>query len=213
MLAFINKYKRWIYLALFAVVFIIMFFPTQIDYYNISAGGLATSFNSTISAAKIMSSPDYPYDFLSDKEIAFDNSLFVLSIFSNIFIILGLLLCIATILLIKKHVSYALGYLFLSCACIMKMFFQAHFRNSNQGYYIVSYGDAWTDYVIISIALLMLIVDIVRLSIYIRNHREQIAAKLSALKPPPRERKPSKDERIAELEERVRQLEDSKKDG
>lgn len=69
------------------------------------------------------------------------------------------------------------------------------------------------DYVIISIALLMLIVDIVRLSLYIRAHKDAIHAKAADISARlktklQREHKPTKDERIAELEERVKQLED-----
>ena len=79
--------------------------------------------------------------------------------------------------------------------------------------FAMSISDSWTDYVIISIALLMLIVDIVRLSLYIRAHKDAIHAKAADITARlktklQREHKPTKDERIAELEERVKQLED-----
>lgn len=212
MISFINKYKRWVYLLLFAVIIVMIFVPFYRDV-ELQEGksrvdicfGTARLFQwHNLYATKLSKG----YDVFGEKiievgsaEKIVDLGMIIPVVFGEIFIVAGILIAITTIIFINKtnKIPFSIPFLLVMIATIIKR-------------KILSF-DAWSDYVIISIALLMLIVDIVRLSLYIRNHRQQIAAKLSTLKPPPRERKPSKDERIAELEERVRQLEDSKKDG
>ncbi len=150
------------------------------------------------------------YDVFWDKFTEFENSKryvdlehIVPVVIGEIFIVAGVLLAIATIIFINKtrKIPYSASFLLFMLASIIK-------REVLTFY-------AWTDYVIISIALLMLIVDIVRLSLYIRAHKDAIHAKAADISARlktklQRAHKPTKDERIAELEERVKQLEDKR---
>lgn len=196
MITFFNKYKRLFVCFLFTFVFIMMFLPTITN----SVMGLFARVNKAFSIYR--SAIELDYDTTIYKESLQNN------ILGLIFIILGVILSATTVIFINKRIPYCAGFLILALASIFKIGCQCGFAIGLMGQY-----DAWTDYIIISIALLMLIVDIVRLSLYIRTHKDEIRAKAAditaSLKTKlQREHKPTKDERIAELEERVKQLED-----
>lgn len=212
MMTFFKKYKRWIYLLVFAFAFIMLFIP----YYqnvvitegsepqNIFIGTCRLfefhSLHSTIISNGF--SDDGKIFYYKDYVVSKHDKFLIPVVLGEIFIVAGVLLAIATIIFINKtrKIPYSIPFLLFMFANIIKrkLFFVA-----------------WTDYVIITIALLMLIVDIVRLSLYIRAHKDVIRAKAADISARlktkiQREHKPTKDERIAELEERVRQLEDKK---
>ena len=209
MMTFFNKYKRWIFLVVFIIAFIMLFLPF---YRNIELQegkplqdmcfGTCRLFqwhhiySTKLSKGNDIFGDEVPYTYT--KSEFYD--ILIPVVIGEIFIVAGVLLAIATIIFINKtsKIPYSIPFLLFMFANIIK-------REVLTFY-------AWTDYVIISIALLMLIVDIVRLSLYIRTHKDEIRAKAAditaSLKTKlQREHKPTKDERIAELEERVKQLE------
>lgn len=209
MMTFFNKYKRWIFLVVFIIAFIMLFLPF---YRNIELQegkplqdmcfGTCRLFqwhhiySTKLSKGNDIFGDEVPYTYT--KSEFYD--ILIPVVIGEIFIVAGSLLAIATIIFINKtsKIPYSILFLLFMFANIIKrkLFFVA-----------------WTDYVIITIALLMLIVDIVRLSLYIRAHKDAIHAKAAYISARlktklQREHKPTKDERIAELEERVKQLED-----
>ena len=211
-MTFFNKYKRWIFLLVFIITFIMLFLPFYRNVELQEGKPLQDMCFGTwrlfqwhhIYSTRLTKG----YDVFWDKFAEFENSKryvdlehIIPVVIGEIFIVAGSLLAIATIIFINKtrKLPYSIPFLLFMLANIIK-------REVLTFY-------AWTDYVIISIALLMLIVDIVRLSLYIRAHKDAIRAKAADINASlktklQREHKPTKDERIAELEERVRQLED-----
>lgn len=211
MITFFNKYKRWIFLVVFIIAFIMLFLPF---YRNIELQegkplqdmcfGTCRLFqwhhiySTKLSKGNDIFGDEVPYTYT--KSEFYD--ILIPVVIGEIFIVAGSLLAIATIIFINKtsKIPYSILFLLFMFANIIKrkLFFVA-----------------WTDYVIITIALLMLIVDIVRLSLYIRTHKDAIHAKAADISARlktklQREHNPTKDERIAELEERVKQLEDKR---
>lgn len=213
MITFFNKYKRFIYLACALIAVIMLFIPSLsmpteengVQYeYTKSTAQLFIRVPKYINSIKILTNKDANFYATTINTV---KSALVPAIVGCVFFIAGILLAATTIILINKPIPYSAAYILLSLATIMKIYSQAH---SIQG---MGTFDAWTDYIIITIALLMLIVDIVRLSLYIRAHKDAIHAKAADITARfktklQREHKPTKDERIAELEERVKQLED-----
>lgn len=211
MINLFNKYKRWFYSALFLLVFILMFFPYTIE----------SIFNNLIlfnGALGLFTYGHLYLDYWHDGHRLFYKLRATQNMIGGTILILGIIICILTAIFInKKYKSYSLGFILIAIACVIKIFATSDGILTTQGektisFTLTKYGDAWTDYVIISIALLMLIVDIVRLSLYIRAHKDEIHAKAADISARfktklQREHKPTKDERIAELEERVKQLE------
>ncbi len=123
-----------------------------------------------------------------------------------------LMIFIRLILLLTKKRIYSISqpYIFLLIPTFIKI-------DSLSNYYM---SRIIPDYIIIFLTVLMVIIDIVRLRLYIRTHQEEIQSRKDAIHTKAaditaslktklhREHKPTKDERIAELEERVKQLED-----
>lgn len=198
MMTFINKYSRWFFLVLFLAIFILLFFPIYPkEERTLYMLGTALFF---------------PFMLFSPAPIY---------IIGEIFVILGIVsfVIIFLISIIKKKQihSHSLPFVFILIAEIIKLISLYEIFCCDP--YFAPYTDIFTDiapdYIIITIALLMLIVDIVRLSLYIRAHKDAIHAKAADISAwlktkLQREHKPTKDERIAELEERVRQLEDKR---
>ncbi len=215
MITFFNKYKRFICLALAIISIIMLFIPSlslpyeenDVKYeYTKSTFQLFIRVPKYINSINAMKDKDPVFYATTIKSV---QSALIPAICGCVFIVLGIVLTVLTLIFIKKPIPYSTPFILLSLATLMKIYSQAH---SIQG---MGTFDAWTDYVIITIALLMLIVDIVRLSLYIHAHKDAIRAKAAnitaSLKTKlQREHKPTKDERIAELEERVRQLEDKR---
>ena len=215
MITFINKYKR-LFVCLFAIISIIMLFIPALSFRDTNGTELAqvrsTSmlFNKAntlmINLDKVQHMDTNSLDI--QQAISFIKSWLTTSIIGCIFIVLGIALSVALIIFIDKPLPYSAPFVSFSLATIIKIGIQCDFSIQGMGTF-----DAWTDYVIITIALLMLIVDIVRLSLFIRAHKDEIRAKAADISARlksklQREHKPTKDERIAELEERVKQLED-----
>lgn len=189
MITFFNKYKRFLYLIILLLIILLMCLPTLPKAAVVrKIGTLIFYYSGDYNTV-------FPYAFsLIFADIALSIGLI------NIFAYLVLLL------LNKKLYILSSPFVFLLIPTCIKV----DLLLSTTNYYIPYLAP---DYVIISIALLMLIVDIVRLSLYIRAHKDVIRAKAAditaSLKTKlQREHKPTKDERIAELEERVKQLED-----
>lgn len=204
MIVFINKYKRWICLFFAIVSIIMLFIPATIikdNQGNDFAKMHSTSelFNRAHNLLKqYKNNPEHMKDWID---------LIASSIIGCIFIVVGIGVCCLSLIFINKPIPYSLSYILLSLACVIKMGTQFAWTP-----FAMSISDSWTDYVIITIALLMLIVDIVRLSLYIRAHKDAIHSKAADISARLKTKlqsahKPTKDERIAELEERVKQLE------
>lgn len=200
MISFINKYKRWIYLALFICVFVLLFFPIlrifpEQDYLNrkiIFCGSIGIfqshkNINTLTSQGYIVINGTQ-YE-ISSNEINAMRSQIPKLVIGEILIILGTLIAIATIVFINKIKKMPYCIAFILFAIVSPI-------NIPNGSY------TYSDYTIFILTSIVCAIDIVRV---LYHYRQQIAAKLSVLKPP---HKPSKDERIAELEERVRQLEE-----
>lgn len=192
MITFINKYSRWIFLLLFVAIFILLFFPVYPKEERV--------------LYMLGTALFFPFMLFSPAPIYIIGETFVILGIVSFFLIFSL-----SIIKKKQIRSYSLPFVFILIAEIIKLISLNKIFSSDP--YTGIFTDIAPDYVIISIALLMLIVDIVRLSLYIRAHKDVIQAKAADISARlksklQREHKPTKDERIAELEERVKQLED-----
>lgn len=189
MITFFNKHKRFLYLIILLLIILLMCFPTLPKEMVVSKIGTLIFY--------------YSGDYNTVFPCAF------LLIFADIMLSIGLINIFAYLVLLllnKKPRILSSPFVFLLIPTCIKV----DLLLSTTNYYIPYLAP---DYIIISIALLMLIVDIVRLSLYIRAHKDAIHAKAADISARlktklQREHKPTKDERIAELEERVKQLED-----